>query len=86
MSLRSEDPLIPSVAGGWGMPSSRRGRTAIRAATVSAQIITRGRFQRSIAAPAKGPRNTWGSRAKRDAMAKAVADPVVSVIHQTRAN
>ena len=52
----------------------------------SASSITARRFHRSINAPAKGPRMIWGIRATIDAVARTVADPVVIVSHQTRAN
>jgi hypothetical protein len=49
-------------------------------------MITRRRFQRSTSAPAKGPRNTWGSMPTIEAAAKTVADPVAAVMCQINAN
>ncbi len=60
--------------------------TVVRAMRLSVTIITSRRFQRSTSAPTKGPRKTWGSKATIVASASTVAEPVVFVNHQTRAN
>ena len=52
----------------------------------SATIITLRRSQRSTNAPAKGPMKTVGSSETSIPDASTVADPVVSVSHQTSAN
>ena len=53
---------------------------------VSATIMIRRRFQRSTSAPTKGPSTICGSSATSVAVASTVAEPVLLVSHQTRAN
>ncbi len=57
-----------------------------RAIKLSAAIMMARRFQRSTNVPAKGPMNTCGRIATREAVASTVAEPVVCVNHQTKAN
>jgi hypothetical protein len=57
-----------------------------RAMIPSATSITFRRSQRSIKAPTNGPKITPGSIEIRVAKARMVADPVFSVIHQTKPN
>ena len=56
------------------------------AMAVSATIMIRRRFQRSTNAPMNGPSTICGSSAIRVEVARMVAEPDLTVSHQTRAN
>ena len=51
-----------------------------RAIDPSAMIITQRRFQRSINAPAKGAKNTFGSKATKVAVAKMVDKTINEIV------
>ena len=65
---------------------SQASKSDAAATNPSAASITVLRFQRSISAPITGPSTIGGSRPSSVAVARMVADPLVSVSHQISAN
>ena len=79
--------MMPSTCQGWAISSQkRRLSSAVSSAMLPSEMMsTHLRGRRSTSAPAKGPRKMVGRKPTLVAVARMVAEPVVSVSHQVRA-